>query len=174
MNHPRQNQPIGRRRVYSIRTIAYWLFTVLVAYEMVAGAMWDLLRIEYVRVVLTRLGYPLYLLFILGVWKLPCAVAILVPRFLRLKEWAYAGAFFNYSGAFASHVLVGDGPIRWVWPLVFSVFTLASWAFRPHDRLLPQGSSPPDVRLVEWVVPIAGVAVMLVLSLISLPQGPPP
>jgi DoxX-like family len=174
MNHPRQNQLVGRHRVYSIRTIAYWLFTVLVAYEMVAGAMWDLLRIEYVRVVLTRLGYPLYLLFILGVWKLPCAVAILVPRFLRLKEWAYAGAFFNYSGAFASHLLVGDGPIRWVWPLVFSVFTLASWAFRPHDRLLPQVGSALDVRVVEWVVPIAGVAVMLVLSLISLPQGPPP
>jgi len=169
-----QTLPAGRGRAYRIRTIAYWLFTVLVAFEMVAGAMWDLLRIEYVRVVLTRLGYPLYLLFILGTWKLPCAVAILVPRFLRLKEWAYAGAFFNYSGAFASHLLVGDGPNRWVWPLVCAVFTLASWALRPDERRLSQPSLAPNSRVVDWVVPIVGVAVMLLLSLVALPQGPPP
>src|SRR5262245_40671873 len=114
-----------------IRTIAYWFFTVIVAWEMVAGSMWDLLQIEYVRGVFDHLGYPHYLLFILGVWKLPCAVAWLVPGFLRLKEWAYAGAFFNYSGAAASHFLVGDGSSAWAGPLVFAVMTLASWALRP-------------------------------------------
>jgi putative NADH-flavin reductase len=78
----------GRHR---IRTIAYWTFTSIVAGEMVAGSMWDLLRIEYVRAVMTHLGYPLYLLIILGIWKLPCGVTLLVPRSPRLKEWAYAG-----------------------------------------------------------------------------------
>src|SRR6516165_12617148 len=91
------------------RIVANWIFTLIVAWEMVAGSLWDLLRIEYVRVVLTHLGYPLYLLMILGAWKLTCAVVLLLPRFPRLKEWAYAGAFFNYSGAAASHFLVGDG-----------------------------------------------------------------
>jgi DoxX-like family len=107
-----------------------------VAYEMVAGSMWDLLRIEYVRVTLTHLGYPLYLLLILGVWKLPCAVVLLIPRFERLKEWTYAGAFFNYSGAVASHLFVGDRLSVWIWPLVFALLTLVSWAVRPSERRL--------------------------------------
>ena len=55
----------------SIRTISYWIFTFLIAYEMVAGGLWDLLRIEYVRVILAHLGYPMYLLTIIGVWKIP-------------------------------------------------------------------------------------------------------
>src|SRR5262249_48880364 len=103
----------SRGRVYRI---AYWVATLIVANEMVAGALWDLLRIEYVRGVMPSLGYPLYMLYIIGVWKLPCAVTLLVPRFPRLKEWAYAGAFFNYTGALASHVLAGDGPAKWAWP----------------------------------------------------------
>jgi hypothetical protein len=90
------------------RSIVYWLLTVVVAFELAAGALWDLLRIEYVRVVLVHLGYPLYLLIILGVWRIPGALALLIPRFPRVKEWAYAGAFFNYTGAAASHFLAGD------------------------------------------------------------------
>src|SRR5579863_6392513 len=78
------------------RVIAYWFLTILVTYELAAGALWDLLRIEYVRVMLKHLGYPQYLLLILGVWRIPGALALLVPRFPRLKEWAYAGAFFDY------------------------------------------------------------------------------
>ena len=119
-----------------LRTIAYWTFTAIAAAEMVAGSMWDLLGTEYVRAVLTHLGYPLYLLFVLGAWKLPCAATILVPGFPRLKEWAYAGAVFNYSGAVISHLSVGDGADKWVWPLIFAAFTLASWALRPADRQL--------------------------------------
>lgn len=64
-----------------IRSIAYWLFTVLVVFELAAGALWDLLHIEYVRVVLTQLGYPQYLLIILGVWRIPGALVLLAPRF---------------------------------------------------------------------------------------------
>jgi hypothetical protein len=164
----------SRSRADWARTIAYWIFTLLVAFEMVAGSMWDLLRIEYVRVVLTRLGYPLYLLFILGVWKLPCAVALLVPRFGRLKEWAYAGAFFTYSGAVASHALVGDGPNKWGPPLGFAVVTLASWALRPPGRRAARTGPAAETRVVEWVVPIVILVVLLVLSLVTLPKGPPP
>jgi hypothetical protein len=91
----------------SICTIAYWAFTFIVALEMLAGGIWDLLRIEYVRVVMAHLGYPMYLLTIIGVWKIPCAIVLFLPGFLRVKEWAYAGAFFDYTGAAASHLLVG-------------------------------------------------------------------
>ncbi len=91
----------------SIRMIAYWAFTFLVAYEMMVGGIWDLLRIECVRVVLAHLGYPMYLLAIIGVWKIPCAIILFLPGFLRLQELAYAGAVFNYTGAAASHFLAG-------------------------------------------------------------------
>jgi hypothetical protein len=162
-----------RGRHYWIRTIAYWTFTLIAAEEMVAGSMWDLLRIEYVRAVLTHLGYPLYLLFILGIWKLPCAITMLVPRFPRLKEWAYAGAVFNYSGAVVSHLSVGDGADKWVWPLVYVAFTLASWALRPPDRrLVPEGPAG-SARPTAWLIPLCLVVVFLIFSLLTLPKGSP-
>jgi hypothetical protein len=67
---------------------------------------------------------------ILGAWRVPGALALLVPRFPRLKEWAYAGAFFSYTGAAASHLLARDTG-QWPAQLIFSVFTLVSWALRP-------------------------------------------
>lgn len=91
----REEDAPTKGRGVMFRLIAYWLFTVLVAFELAAGALWDLLQIEYVRVALAHLGYPLYLLVILGVWRVPGALTLLVPRFPRLKEWVYAGAFFE-------------------------------------------------------------------------------
>jgi hypothetical protein len=165
---------IGRSGMYWARTIGYWAFTLIISFEMAAGGLWDLLRIEYVRVVMTHLGYPLYVLFIIGVWKIPCAAILLSPRLLRLKEWAYAGAVFNYTGAAASHFLAGDGPNKWVAPLIFAVFTLASWALRPRARRLSQENSRPAVRTAGWLVPGVVFAVLLVASFLSLPKGPPP
>ena len=117
------------------RTIGYWALTLIVAWEMVAGSMWDLLRIEFVRGVMTHLGYPLYVLFIIGVWKLPCAVTLLVPRFLRLKEWAYAGIVFDLSGAAMSHAIQGRTSDL-VAPLALLGLGLLSWALRPESRTL--------------------------------------
>ena len=115
-------------------TIAYWVATLLVALEMALGGVWDLLRISYVLSVIEHLGYPTYFLFIIGAWKIPCAIALLAPRFPRLKEWAYMGAIFNYTGAVASHLSVGDGAGKCVGPLVYAALTLFSWVLRPADR----------------------------------------
>lgn len=156
-----------------IRTIAYWLFTAVVAFEMAAGGLWDLLRIEYVRVVLAHLGYPLYLLYIIGVPRIPCALALLTPRFPRLKEWAYAGAFFNYTGAAASHLLAGDRAGQWLGPLVFAAFTLASWSLRPASRCLPRLIPAIQPRAVTWAVPILIVVAMLAFAFFTLPKGVP-
>lgn len=156
----------------SIRTIGYWICTAIIVWEMVAGSMWDLLQIEFVRNVFDQLGYPHYLLFIIGAWKLPCAIALFVPRFPRLKEWAYAGAFFNYTGAAASHLFVGDGAAKWIGPAVFAGITLASWALRPPDRRLPDVAPPGNERPVGWIVPLALIVVFLVLALLTLPKGP--
>ena len=102
------------------RLVGYWVATVLTAAELGVGGVWDLLRLPYVRTVFTHFGYPAYLLIILGAWKVAGAVAILIPRFPRLKEWAYAGAFFSYTGALASHLAVGDGIDKWAVLIVFA------------------------------------------------------
>ena len=164
---------LGPQAAKRIR-VAYWIVTLLVAYEMVAGGLWDLLRIEYVRGIMTHLGYPLYLLYIIGAWKIPCAVAILVPRFPRLKEWAYAGAFFNYTGAAASHFAVGDGAAKWVAPLVFAALTLGSWALRPPERRPGEAAPAGETSRIAWAVPVLIVVALVVLSLATLPKGPPP
>lgn len=104
----------ARGHVRTVRSCGFWICTILVSGEMVVGSVWDLLQIEYVRSVFHHLGYPLYLLTIIGVCKLPCGLTLLVPRFPRLKEWAYAGAVINYGGAAASHLFVGDRPSIWI------------------------------------------------------------
>ena len=104
----------------------------------------------------------------------PCAIALFLPGFLRLKEWAYAGAFFNYTGAVASHLLAGDPAGKWVDPLVIAGFTLASWALRSPARSLPNPEPSGDRRIVAWLVPILALIAMFIISLVTLPKGPPP
>jgi hypothetical protein len=170
----REEDTPSQDRKALLRSIAYWLFTVVAAFELAAGALWDLLHIEFVRVVLVHLGYPLYLLIILGVWRIPGAIALLIPRFPRLKEWAYAGAFFDFTGAAASHVLVGDRAGQWAPPLVFAAFTLLSWALRPVSRRLPNLTPAAERRAAVWTVPIFIVAAMLIVAFFTLPKGAPP
>ena len=155
------------------RLIAYWILTIIVSFELAAGALWDLLRIEYVRVVLAHLGYPLYLLIILGAWRIPGALALVAPRFPRLKEWAYAGAIFNYTGAAASHFLAGDGRNYWAGPLVLSAFALLSWALRPPSRRLPKPAPASGLSFTPWAVAGGIVVAMLVLAYFTLPKGAP-
>lgn len=126
-----------------IRTIAYWVSTVIVGWELGMGGTWDILRIPYVRIVIEHLGYPSYILVILGVWKVPGAVVLLIPRFPMLKEWAYAGAFFNYTGAAASHLAGGDGVGIWAAPAGLAVILVASWAPRPSTRRLTTSRAAP-------------------------------
>jgi hypothetical protein len=83
------------------------------------------------------LGYPIYLLTILGVWKILGVVALLIPKFPLLKEWAYAGFFFAMSGAAFSHIAVGDPMKELVPSLLLLILTVVSWYFRPADRKIP-------------------------------------
>jgi uncharacterized membrane protein YphA (DoxX/SURF4 family) len=119
-----------------IRTIAYWVTTILGPASFVIGGFFHLTRNPQVLEVLGHLGYPAYFASILGFWKLMGAIAIVIPRFPRLKEWAYAGFFFNLTGAAASRVYVGDGLIEIIAPLLFLALVVASWALRPASRKL--------------------------------------
>jgi hypothetical protein len=126
------------------RAIAYWMTTMIIAAELAVGGVWDILRTDYVREVLEQqLGYPAYFSVIIGVWKVPGALVLLVPRLPRLKEWAYAGAVFTYTGAAASHLAVGDGAFA-LGPIGFAAIALASWALRPSARRDPAPISGPS------------------------------
>lgn len=114
--------------------IIYWITTGFLAFGMLAGGVQQLLQIGgYVEIV-SGLGYPLYLLSILGAWKILGVIAILVPRFPLVKEWAYAGFFFAMSGAAISHIVEGQPFAEAVPSLVLLTMTVLSWYFRPADR----------------------------------------
>ena len=117
--------------------IIYWVATLWLALGMVSTAIVQLMKNPTEVDKITRqLGYPVYILTIIGVGKLLGAVAVLVPRFPLLKEWAYAGFFFAMSGAAISHIAMHHG-MGDVFPsLLLLLLTVASWYFRPADRKL--------------------------------------
>jgi len=118
----------------NLRVILYWVASLPILTESVVGAGWDLFRTGYVVDTFHHLGYPLYFLTIMGIAKLLAVAAILAPRLPRLKEWAYAGLFFVYIGASASHFAAGDGASAFIGPAVFGAITMGSWALRPASR----------------------------------------
>jgi uncharacterized membrane protein YphA (DoxX/SURF4 family) len=127
-----------------LHIIAYWVTTVLVVFELALGGVWDILRVPQVRGLIERLGYPQYFLVILGIWKLLGAVALVIPRFPRLKEWAYAGVFFDLTGAVVSLSASGlIGASRLAYPIVMVGVAVASWALRPPCRRLDPRLSCP-------------------------------
>jgi len=116
--------------------------TTLIALETLAGGVTDLVHGRTMLVsgplvvdVVMHLGYPVYLLAILGVWKVLGGITLLLPRFPRLKEWAYAGIFFELTGAAASHAARGNRS-ELTAPLILAALTVASWALRPPNRTL--------------------------------------
>lgn len=139
--------------------------------------------IEWVEVQLRHLGYPHFFAYILGAWQAGAAAAITAPKFQLIKEWAYAGVLFLWSGAVVSHLLVGDGLVTWGPPLMFAMCAIASWVLRPADRRLQvtrlrrdrpanagqDGAGPPETSLRAWAVPIGLLVVLYAVSLLTLP-----
>ena len=115
------------------RAIAYWTATALLALELLIGAIWDLSRSHLAVQIMLRLGYPLYLLALIGIWKLLAIPALLVPGYARLKEWTYAGIFFLMTGAIASHAACGDGK-GLIPPLILITLAITSWMLRAGNR----------------------------------------
>jgi len=124
----------ARHRLARHRPAAYWLATALVAAELGVGGYWDIARLPVVRDVVGGLGYPAYFLVLLGSWKVLGAIALLVPGRPVVKEWAYAGAFFVYTGAIVSHLSTGYDLGELGLLAVLTPLTVASWALRPAGR----------------------------------------
>lgn len=114
--------------------IIYWIATLWLALGMASTGIVQLIQMEVEVEMMTQLGYPAYFLIILGVWKILGVIAILMPKFPLLKEWAYAGFFFAMSGAAFSHLAVGNGAKDLFGPVLLILLTVTSWYFRPGSR----------------------------------------
>ena len=116
--------------------IIYWIATIWLSLGMLSTGVVQLLRTEDEVAMFTRLGYPVYFLTIIGVWKILGVIAILIPKFPLLKEWAYAGFFIAMSGAIVSHLINGDEAKELFGPSLLLILTMVSWYFRPAGRKL--------------------------------------
>ena len=116
--------------------IIYWISTLWLALGMLSTGLVQLFRGKTGAGgvdMITHLGYPVYFLTILGVWKILGVAAVLTPKFPLVKEWAYAGFFFAMSGAIFSHI--ASGTMNEIFPsLLLFILTVISWYFRPADR----------------------------------------
>lgn len=118
--------------------IIYWIATIWFAIAMVASGIQQIFTIGGFVEIMERLGFPSYFSIVLGVWKIAGVLAILIPRFPLLKEWAYAGFFFVMSGAIVSHLAVADKAVELFAPLFLLVLTVVSWYFRPESKRIPK------------------------------------
>ena len=118
------------------KPIIFWIVTGLLCFGMLVGGTAQILRAKFNVDGIIHLGYPEYVLTILGAWKLLAVITILIPKYRLLKEWAYAGLFFLLSGGVISHFFSGDGVLGALPAFVFMCLTIASWYLRPADRKL--------------------------------------
>jgi hypothetical protein len=116
--------------------IIYWVATIWLALGMTSTGIVQLLKVKEEVDMMTQLGYPIYFLTMLGVWKMLGTVTVLIPKFPLLKEWAYAGFFFVMSGAIFSHLASGDEAKSFFGPTLLLILTVVSWYFRPAERKL--------------------------------------
>jgi hypothetical protein len=130
--------PVERAGVAAMRgkVIGYWVTTGIVALVLFSGGFFHVIQQTGAVEGITGLGYPSYLVPILGVWKMLGGVALVAPRTPRLKEWAYAGTIFDLTGAALSHAAHGSVVGHIVWPLGLAALAIASWALRPESRIL--------------------------------------
>ncbi len=115
-------------------TIIYWVATGWLALGMISTGIVQLIQLKEEVAMMNHLGYPLYFLTILGIWKILGTIAVIIPKFPLVKEWAYAGFFFAMTGAIFSHIAMGDGAKELFGPSLLIVLTVISWYFRPISR----------------------------------------
>jgi len=117
--------------------IIYWIATIWLALGMTVTGFGQLIKMKEGQggtEMITHLGYPVYLLMILGAWKIVGVVVLLVPGIPLIKEWAYAGFFFIMTGAFLSHLAMQDPVVELFPSLLLLILTILSWYFRPAGR----------------------------------------
>lgn len=123
------------------KKIIYWVATVWLAAGMLGTGIQQILHSPMEEALappgthgMAALGYPTYLLTIIGIWKLLGVLALFIPRTPLIKEWAYAGFFFLLSGALFSHSAVGHGLAELFPAGLLLVMLGLSWWLRPKDK----------------------------------------
>lgn len=119
-----------------MKPTVYWITTIISAGLLFLGGILFITHGEHQVAEMDHLGYPIYFLTFLGIGRIFGAIAILIPRFPLIKEWAYAGFDFDLTGAAASHAYAGDSLVQIASPLIFLVLIILSWALRPPSRSL--------------------------------------
>ena len=107
--------------------IIYWIVTILFALSMLFDGIAGVLRVDAGKVALAILGFPEYLLTILGAAKILGSIAIIQPAFRTIKEWAYAGFAFIFIGGCAAHTFTGDGFGMLIPPVIMLVVMFISY-----------------------------------------------
>jgi hypothetical protein len=118
------------------KLIIYWVATILMSVGMFGSGLAQIIRAKQMLDIINHVGYPPYVMDILGTWKILGVITILLPGFKLQKEWAYAGFFFLMSGALISHLAIGDGGKAIIGPFMQIVFIVTSWYCRPDSRKL--------------------------------------
>ncbi len=116
------------------KLIWYWIITAILSFCIFSGGLAQVMQVKGVVQGFKPLGYPTYFISLIGVLKVLGVIAIVIPKFKLLKEWAYAGIFFTMSGAVISHIASGDVSAQIIAPVVLAIFTVLSWYLRPTDR----------------------------------------
>jgi len=112
----------------------FWIITVILSFCLFSGGLAQAIQVKEVIAGFKPLGYPTYFISLIGIWKMLGIIAILVPNFKLLKEWAYAGLFFVMSGAVISHIASGNVTVQIIAPFILMIFTVLSWYLRPANR----------------------------------------
>lgn len=116
------------------KLIWYWIITIILSFCIFSGGLAQAMQVKGVVQGFKPLGYPTYFISLIGIWKMLGIIAILLPGFKLLKEWAYAGIFFTMTGAVISHIASDDVSVQIIAPIVLAIFTVLSWYLRPASR----------------------------------------
>jgi len=114
--------------------LLYWTSTTLLSIGMFSGGIAQIMQAEPNKEGILQLGYPLYFMTIIGIWKVLGVITILLPKMKIFKEWAYAGFFFVLTGAVFSHIMSGDSYSELIAPITLLILTIVSWYIRPASR----------------------------------------
>ncbi len=114
--------------------IAYYIVTVLFSLMILFGSYFDIVASPMAQEMMVHLGYPIYLLYIIGWAKVLGIIGIWQTKFPSLREWAYAGLFIDLAGAFVSHLFVGDPASVYSGALVGMIVLLLSYTLYKKSR----------------------------------------
>lgn len=129
--------------------IFYWIFTGLFAFLMLGSSIPDIISSPVaIKGMHGELGYPVYFVPFIGVAKFLGVIAILVPGFPRLKEWAYAGLSFDLLGA--TYSILAIGKPDWTFMILPLALATASYVFYQKRKKLRENNATSARQSVSF------------------------